>query len=145
MKINNSGKNSVLIILLIAVCALLLRFGIEQLIVSNMATNDSNAAVVLKSISAALENYSKDHQGSFPGSLSALTQTSPPYLDQSYLNKAPIRGYAFSCPRLDPAGYTCSATPTRCKISGSMNYTITTGGVMVSENCRNNDYPDKAR
>lgn len=135
MKIKNqNGKNTVTIILFIAIFSLVLRFAILEIIRSNIKQNESNAAVTLKSISAALENYARNNQGAFPLNLMALAESEPAYLNKNYL-ATPVKGYSFSCPRLDISGYSCSATPVKCNISGVMIFTITTGGIIVSEDC----------
>ena len=121
--------------IIIAVCALLLRIVIERLIKMNIVQHESHASVTLKLISAALENYAKDNKGVFPSSISVLTQTKPAYLDKDYISKSPLRGYNYSCPRLEASGYSCYANPVTCKLSGNMIYTITTGSLLVSENC----------
>lgn len=124
-----------MIMMVIAVCSLVLRVLIERLIKINIAQNESNAAVTLKLISAALENYAKDTLGAYPGNFSLLTQTNPPYLDKDYLAKSPLKGYNYNCLRLELSGYSCSASPTRCKLTGNTVYTITTGGSLISEVC----------
>lgn len=125
----------VAVMVIIAICALLLRVLIIEIIKINIEQNESNAQATLKLISAALENYAKDNQGAFPASFSLLTTPAPPYLDKDYIASSPIRGYNYSCLRLEPSGYNCSANPTRCNLSGKMVYTITSGGLLLSEEC----------
>ena len=132
---NNYAKNTVTLMLVIAVLALFLRLGIEQTIKVNISQNESNASVALKSISTALQNYAEDHGEVFPQALSALIETDPAYLDKDYLHQTSIAGYNFSCSRLDASGYSCSATPIKCNSTGREIYIITTGGVMVSDLC----------
>ena len=132
---NKRAKSFVTIMVVIAICALLLRIAIERLIKINIAQNDSNASSTLKSISAALENYAKDNKGTYPTNLLSLTQTKPPYLDKEYVAQSSIKGYNFSCGRLEPSGYICTAAPIKCKLTGKMIYTITTGSLLVSEDC----------
>ena len=132
---NNYAKNTVTLMLVIAVLALFLRLGIEQTIKVNISQNESNASVALKSISTALQNYAEDHGEVFPQALSALIETDPAYLDKDYLHQTSIAGYNFSCSRLDASGYSCSATPIKCNSTGREIYTITTGGVMVTDLC----------
>lgn len=129
------ARSFVVIMIIIAVSALLLRIVIEQLIKINIAQNESNAQVTLRLIATALENYAKDHQASFPTSLSILTKNNPPYLDKDYLAESPIKGYEYSCSRLDSFGYSCSAQPVKCKLTGRMDYNITTAGILISEDC----------
>jgi type II secretory pathway pseudopilin PulG len=133
--IDKKARSFVMIMMVIAVCALVLRVLIERLIKINITQNESNAAVTLKLISAALENYAKDNLGAYPTNFSLLAQTKPPYLDKDYLVKSPLKGYNYSCLRFEPSGYSCSASPTRCKLTGNTVYTITTGGSLISEVC----------
>ena len=132
---NNRARSFVMIMMVIAVCALVLRVLIERLIKINITQNESNAAMTLKLISAALENYAEDNLGAYPVNFSLLAQAKPPYLDKDYLAKSPLKGYNYSCLRLEPSGYSCSASPTRCKLTGNTVYTITTGGSLISEIC----------
>lgn len=128
---NNNGLSFVTLMIVIAVFGLLLRIGIEKIIKVNIVQNESNAQSALKLISTALDNYAKDHLGAFPSKLSLLTQTNPPYLDQEPVAK----GYNYSCQRLDASGYSCSAAPIKCNITGKIVYTVSTGGLLVSEEC----------
>jgi len=124
-----------MIMIVIAFLALVLRFGIDRIIKFNISQNESNAQGTLKLISAALENYALDNQGIYPINLSLLTKSKPPYLDRDYIILSPSKGYNYGCSRLEPSGYSCYASPVRCKLSGTVVYTITTGGLLVSENC----------
>lgn len=136
---DKKAKSFVTIMIIIGVCALLLRIVIERLIKMNIVQQESHASVTLKLISAALENYAKDNKGVFPSSISVLTQTKPAYLDKDYISKSPLRGYNYSCPRLEASGYSCYASPVTCKLSGNMIYTITTGSLLVSGECEGKD------
>lgn len=129
------GKSFVTIMIVIAILALVLRVAIEGLIQRNMALNQSNAQSTLKLISAAIENYAKNNQGAFPADLTVLTKPSPPYLDRDYVFQSPVKGYIYSCPRLEPSGYNCYATPSKCNLTGKLTYNVTTGGIAVFEEC----------
>lgn len=132
---NKRGKKFVTLMLVIAVCALLLRVAVEKIIKVSISQNEAAASSTIKLIATALENYAKDKQGVFPTDLSVLTKTTPPYLDKNYLSHSSIKGYYYSCPRLEPTGYSCLATPKRCNLTGKAVYTITTGALFVSEEC----------
>lgn len=123
------------IMIIIAFSALILRVAIERIISINIALNESYASEALKLVSAALENYAKDHLGAFPASISILTQDRPAYLDKDYISESPLKGYEYSCLRIDASSYSCSASPVKCNLTGKMNYTITTGGLLISEDC----------
>lgn len=131
----NKARSFVGIMIAIALSALIMRFIIVRIIKISIAQNQVNASSTLKLISVALENYAKDNQGAYPKDLSLLVQNNPPYLERDYIKQFPLRGYNYICSRLEPSGYSCSANPAICKITGQVIYTVTTGGVMVSEKC----------
>jgi competence protein ComGC len=133
--INNQARSFVTIMIVIAVTALLLRTTVEQIIKISMAQNESGALTNLKMISTALENYARDNKGLFPANLSILVKTTPHYLNQNYISESPVKGYNYSCQRLEPSSYSCSALPARCKLTGRMSYTVVTGGSLVFEEC----------
>ena len=133
------GRSFVAIIIIITLSVLLLRIAIEQIIKINISQNESVALATLKSISTALENYAKDNNNTFPSGLPILTKTTPAYLDRDYISGSPVKGYNYSCSRLDAAGYSCSATPVKCKLTGKLIYNIITGGSLVSEECGKRD------
>ena len=132
---NNKGKNFVTLMLFIAVFAFFLRVGIEQIMRVTIAQNESNAQSTLRLIGIALENYAKDNRGIYPASLTALTQTKPPYLDKDYTAHSPVKGYIYSCPRLEQTGYNCYAAPSKCKITGKTVFSVTSGSPIIPEPC----------
>lgn len=132
----NKARSFVTLMVVTAVCALVLRFAVEQFIKRNIIQNEANAVSTLKLISAALENYAKSNHGVFPVSLAILTRTSPLYLDRDYIKESPIKGYNYSCSKLDSSGYNCTANPVNCMLTGRAVYNISTGGLFVSEGCR---------
>lgn len=132
---DTQARSLVTIMMIVGISALFLSIAIKQIIKINIAQNESNAQVTLKLISAALENYAKDHLGVFPADLSILIQSKPPYLDKDYVSESPIKGYNYSCLRLEASGYSCSAVPIKCDLTGKMLYTITTGSVLVCAGC----------
>ncbi len=82
-----------------------------------------------------MENYSRDHLSSYPASISLLLKSEPAYIDKDYVSESVVKGYSFSCPRLETSGYSCHAEPVQCQLSGTKQFTVTTGGVIVSEDC----------
>jgi len=132
---DTQARSLVTIMMIVGISALFLSIAIKQIIKINIAQNESRAQVTLKLISAALENYAKDHLGAFPADLSILIQSKPPYLDKNYVSESPIKGYNYSCLRLEASGYSCSAVPVKCDLTGKMLYTITTGSVLVCAGC----------
>lgn len=132
---DSHAKSFVAIMIVIAICALLLRFAVEALIKRSIEQNEFSASLTMKLVSTALENYAMDNHGVFPANLSILTQTTPAYIDKEYIVKSPVKGYNFGCSRLDASGYRCSVSPVKCKLTGKKIYTITTGGFLSSEEC----------
>jgi hypothetical protein len=131
-----TARSFVTIMLTIAIVSLILRFGIAEGIKIVIHQNESNAQSNLKLVAAALENYAKDHLGTYPSSLGILCKGDLPYLDKDFMNESFIQSYGYVCNRMDPTGYSCSAIPMHCKITGNKVFTISTGGVLVSEECK---------
>ncbi|MFH1398283.1 MAG: hypothetical protein ABIH27_07040 [Candidatus Omnitrophota bacterium] len=132
---NKKGLSFVIIMIIIAIVALLLRIAIVQIVKITIIHNESNAQSTLKSISTALENYAKNNKNAYPDKFSYLFDTSPAYLNRDYTALNSFKGYIYSCPRLESMGYTCSAIPLKCKLTGLTSFTITTGGALVKESC----------
>ncbi|MFA5062651.1 MAG: hypothetical protein WC578_01070 [Candidatus Omnitrophota bacterium] len=132
---NNKGRSFVVIMIVIALSALALRTIINGIINVTSTQNEANAQSTLKLVSAALENYAKNNQGAYPAKFSVLTQSQPQYLDKDYIKQSPVKGYSYNCSRLDAAGYNCHASPVRCKMTGKVNFSVTTGSLLISEDC----------
>jgi len=132
---NETGRSFVGIMILIAILALTLRIAIERVVEFTTAQNESSASGTLKSISVALENFSRNNKGAYPASLTLLTQAKPAYLDKDYIAASSIKGYLYNCPKLDSTGYICNAVPVNCRLTGKTNYTISTGSLFFSEEC----------
>lgn len=137
---NDKARSFVVIMIIIAVFALLLRIAIEQIIKINIEQNESNAQTTLKLISTALENYANDHNGIFPLALSILTDAKladakARYLDEDYITQSPVRGYNYGCSKIEASGYNCAASPVKCGLTGNTVYTIATGGLLLVEDC----------
>lgn len=132
---NLKGLSFVTLMVIIAVCSLILRIMVKQAISLNISQNESSASATLKLIATALENYAKNNHGLFPLNFSSLTQANPVYLDKDYIAQSPVKGYIYSCLRLEPSGYNCSAAPATCNLTGGKNFTVTTGALFTSEEC----------
>lgn len=132
---NKKAQSLVAIMIVVAVIALFLRIFIGQFLESMLTQNESEALSSLKLVSAALENYAKDHLGAYPESLDMLLKAQPPYLDKDYSAQGALRGYLLECPRTDPTGYSCVSAPARCNFTGRKKYAVTTAGVFSQENC----------
>lgn len=129
-------RSFVTVMVIIAVSAVSLRLISIGIVKFTITQNESRASASLKLISAALEKYSQNNKGVYPENIIALTQGSPSYLDSDYTSFSPVWGYDFGCPRLEASGYSCYATPASCNLTGDMVFTVTTGGLLVSEDCK---------
>ncbi|RJO63966.1 MAG: type II secretion system protein [Candidatus Omnitrophota bacterium] len=133
---DNKGLSLIAVMISIAAVSLLLRIAIGQIIKINIAQNEADASNTMKLISAALENYAKNYKDAYPSNLSVLIETTPPYLEKDFTSFESIKGYEYNCDRLDPLGYNCLASPVKCMLSGEKSFTIITGGIISSEDCR---------
>jgi len=135
---NLKARSFVSVMIVVAFSILLLRWGLQKIIIYNIEQNQYLAQGNLKLFSTALENYAKDHQGAYPADTKQLTEGKPVYLDKDYLAVSSIRGYEYDCQRLDASGYNCTASPVNCQLSGKMEYAVSTGGLIMAESCDKN-------
>ncbi|MDD5560668.1 MAG: hypothetical protein PHT50_00850 [Candidatus Omnitrophica bacterium] len=133
--VNNKARSFVTIMIVLGLSALLLRTVLQKFIIYNIERNQSLAQVNLKLFYTALENYAKNNKGAYPENINQLTKGSPVYLEKDYLGVPSVRGYEYDCQRLDSTGYNCSAGPVNCNLTGKKIYTISTGGLIISEDC----------
>ncbi|MCX5710310.1 MAG: hypothetical protein NT088_06295 [Candidatus Omnitrophica bacterium] len=131
---NERGKSFVSIMIAIALAALILRVALDRFLSYSIAQNESAAGQTLKLISASMENYAHD-TGAYPKDFATLTQSKPAYLDKDYIALSPLKGYIYSCPKMDATGYICSAQPYKCRLTGNTGFSISTGSLFVSEKC----------
>jgi len=136
MGLNKKAKSFVLIMVTIAIVSFLLRFAIKKVIDVVCLQNEGAAAATLKSIAVGLDNYARDNKGVYPVNFSALIQGTPAYLNRDYVADSPIKGYTYTCSRLDSTGYSCYAFPLRCALTGRIAFTATTGNILISEDCK---------
>ncbi len=132
---NKKARSFVTIMIVVALSALLLRAVIHKFIIYNIERNQSLALVNLKLFYTALENYAKDNKGVYPDDINQLTKGSPVYLEKDYLSVSSVRGYEYDCQRLNATGYNCSATPVNCNLTGNKVYSMSTGGLIIAEDC----------
>ena len=132
---NRKARSFVTIMILVALSALLLRLAINRLIVFNIEQNQFIAQGNLKLLSAALENFAKANKGEYPTQISQLTKANPAYLERNYMLDSPLKGYEYDCQRLDLAGYNCQAQPVNCQFTGKKVFSVSTGGLTITEDC----------
>lgn len=132
--LNKNGKSFVTIMIVASLVILILRWGVQKIIAYNIEHNQQLAQVNLKLLSTALENYAKNNT-QYPTNIEQLTKSNPVYLERNYLTASSIRGYEYDCQRLDKTGYNCSASPVNCQLTGKLMYTVSTGGLIISQDC----------
>jgi prepilin-type N-terminal cleavage/methylation domain-containing protein len=127
------GFTLVEIMIVVAIIALLAAIAIPNLLRARLTANESAAQANLRTISTAAETYAAANNGSYPTAESALTGASPKYLNKSFCGTT-TQGYTYSC-SFSSSAYTITAAAANCDVSGSKDYTITTGGVLSSADC----------
>ena len=134
---NLKARSFVSIMIVVAFSVLLLRLGLHRIIVYQIQQNQLLAQINLKLFSTAMENYAKDNKNVYPVSIELLTKSDPVYLQKDYLAANSIGGYEYDCQRLDATGYSCTAAPVNCQLNGKMIYVVSTGGLIMTEDCDN--------
>ncbi len=130
----NLGFTLVEIMIVVAIVALLAAISVPGLLRARVTANESHAQATLRAITDGNETYAAANNGSYADSIAALTGTTPPYLSEDYT--ATVRyGYNFACDAMSFTGYSCTAVPATCNLTGNRNFTITTGAVFTSSDC----------
>ncbi len=132
---NRKARSFVTIMVVVALSALVLRLAIHRIIIYQIRQNQLNAQVNLKLFSTAMENYAKDNKNIYPVSIDLLINHDPVYLERDYLAATAVRGYEYDCQRLDATGYSCTASPSNCKLTGNVIYSVSTGGLLMAQEC----------
>ncbi len=135
MRGTEKGKSFIIIMVAIAFLAVATRFGVSQLLSFMISQNESSAVTHLKLLGTALENYSQDNHSVYPTEVNELLRTDPAYLKEDFVLYGPMKGYIIYCSRLEKTGYSCSATPLKCRWTGSTVFTVTTGVTLSTQKC----------
>ena len=128
------GFTLVEIMIVLSVIIILAGIAIPNVLRARMNANESIAQSTLKTMSGGFENYAATNQGNYPTAMADLTGSAPPFLNEDYTASI-TAGYSFACGSMTVLGYSCTATPQNCGITGSKTFTITQGGIMTSADC----------
>lgn len=136
---NQSARGFLPAVISIAIIVIILKIGIAQFVRVSMVQNEARAQEMLRLLSVAFENYARDHLGTYAQQIANLTASEPAYLGNDVLSRPSQDGYVFSCERMEPLGYQCSAVPVNCAVTGRHTYSISTGGSFQSRRCVPNE------
>ncbi len=131
------GFTLVEIMVVVAIIAIIAAIALPNLLRSRVGANEAIAKKTLKTISDAAESFSTDNNGRYPTQMSDLLEpvAHPPYLNEDYCVYGfanPRYGYIYGCNWNQGGvggGYHLAALPAKPGVTGTFNYTITTGGV----------------
>jgi len=121
------------IMIVVAIIAILAAIAIPNLLRARINAHDAAAKRDLHTLIVAIESYAAG-SGSYPSSISELTNAIPPYIGQD-ITVGIRKGYDINCTNMTAYSYTCTATPQVCRRSGSRNYTVTIGNVWTETDC----------
>ena len=124
------GFTLVEIMIVVAIIALLAAIAIPNLLRARLNANDSAAKATLQALATAFESFAAAN-GVYPASIANLTNATPPYLNEDLTNGT-FHGYNFTCAN-NTTSYNCSAAPVTCNVSGSKNYSVSTGNVWAPD------------
>jgi type IV pilus assembly protein PilA len=132
------GFTLVEIMIVVAIIALLAAIAIPNLLRARITANESAAQATLRTMSTAMETYAAANNGTYPTAETMLLNAAlggtadPAYLNKHYCGVTES-GYKYTCTSLTAAGYTLNANPVNCTTSGTKSFTMTTGGVLVTD------------
>ncbi|MFC1514770.1 type IV pilin protein [Candidatus Omnitrophota bacterium] len=127
------GFTLVEIMIVVAIIALLAAIAIPNLLRARLNANDAASKATLQALATAFESYGAAN-GVYPSSIANLTGATPPYLNEDLTNGT-YQGYNITCSQNNSSGYNCTATAVTCNVTGSKNYTVTTGNVWTEGSC----------
>ena len=121
------------ILIVVAIIAVLAAIAIPSLLRARVDANEARAKATLRALVTATEGFAAQ-TGAYPASQSNLTNMTPPYISLPICNTSSY-GYIYNCSGWGPGGYTITVAPQACGVSGSRNWTVTTGNVWNMTDC----------
>lgn len=126
------GFTLIEIMLVLAIIAVLAVIAIPNLLRARLNSNEAAARANMHALVVAIESYAAQ-EGAYPTSELDMTNTTPPYLSYSICDQRKV-GHDFNCTFSN--GYIVRAYPYNCGVSGSRNYTVTTGNIWSESDCQ---------
>ena len=115
------------LIVIVSIIAILSLLIIPNILKARSASSEAVTKKALRSLSTAAETFSLT-TGNYPSYETDLNHSTPPYLNAAYCGST-ISGYNYAC-TFGTGGYTIVATPIEGGASGTVTFTMTTGGVL---------------
>jgi len=131
LNISRKAFTLIEIMVVLSIIASLMFVLIPNLVRLRMSSNEVMAQNHLRKISTSLEQYAIGNS-QYPTDINVLNTSNPVYLKEDYFSGDYFSGYQFTFTDLTINSYTIVATP-KNQTSGSISYTIKTGGVFVGQ------------
>ncbi len=124
------GFTLVEMMIVVSIILLLVAIAVPSFLRVKLNANETAAIASLHTIGVACENYRLDQASStYPASLSTLSSTTPPYIDET-LGSGTKRGYAFNYTLVSSSQFTCIASPQTAGVTGSRTFFLNETGVI---------------
>ncbi|MGA2774712.1 MAG: prepilin-type N-terminal cleavage/methylation domain-containing protein [Candidatus Omnitrophota bacterium] len=119
-------------LVVVGVIAIVSAIIIPNLFMARMTANEAAAKSNLRSIAAAAETLyaSKNHYPDDLTEFENFLQSARTFCADLNGTKSEYKGYDYSCTS-DVNGYTFEASPVTLGMTGSITYTVTTGGILT--------------